>query len=84
MQEKKEKLLQILADVIKTQRGNISISKVSHEIDVSKSVWFMIEQAQRDPQFSTFWRIAEGLNIKPSELIKQIEEILGEDFSFIE
>ncbi len=35
-------------------------------------------------KFSTLWRIAEGLNIKPHVLVKKIEEELGDNFSFIE
>lgn len=84
MQGKKEKLLKALAKVIKNLRAQNSISKLSLEVDISKSIWFMIEQAKRDAQLSTIWKIAEALNVKPSKLIKSIEEELGEHFSFIE
>ena len=84
MQDKKKELLEILAKVIKELRGNNSISRLSMEVDISKSIWSNIECAKRDAQLSTLWKISEALNIKPSELLKIIETKLGENFSFIE
>ena len=43
-----------------------------------------MEKGKKDLQLSTFWRIAEALYVKPSELLLMIEKDLGEDFSFIE
>ena len=51
---------------------------------MGKSLWADLENAIKDPQFSTLWRIAEGLEIKPHELVELIEKELGEDFSFLE
>ena len=84
MQEEKIKLQKTLAEIIKKLRNKKSITQLANEIDLSKSVWFNLEKGERDIQFSTFWRIAEGLDIKPSDLVKEIENQLGEDFSFIE
>ena len=84
MQAEKIKLQKILAKIIKKLRNKKSITQIANEIDLSKSVWFNLEKGERDIQFSTFWRIAEGLGIKPSDLVKEIENQLGKDFSFIE
>lgn len=84
MQDKKKELLEIFAKVIKELRGNNSISRLSMEVDISKSIWSNIECAKRDAQLSTLWKISEALNIKPSELFKIIETKLSENFSFIE
>ncbi len=84
MQDKKKELLEIFAKVIKELRGNNSISRLSMEVDISKSIWSNIECAKRDAQLSTLWKISEALNIKPSELLKIIETKLSENFSFIE
>ncbi len=51
---------------------------------MGKSMWSDLEKGRKDPQLSTLWRIAEGLNIKMHILIEEIEEDLGENFSFIE
>ena len=83
MQELKKELQKAVAKVIKTHRTK-SITKSADEIGMGKSLWADLEKGIKDPQISTFWRIAEGLDIKPHILIKFIEEELGEDFSFIE
>ena len=51
---------------------------------MSKSIWSEVEKGNKDIQLTTLWRIAEGLNIKPSELLKEIENTLDNNFSFIE
>ena len=84
MQAEKIKLQKTLAEIIKKLRNKKSITQLANEIDLSKSVWFNLEKGERDIQISTFWRIAEGLDIKPSDLVKEIENQQGEDFSFIE
>lgn len=84
MQERKLELQKVLAMVIKKYRHNLSISQLANEIDLSKSIWAGIEKGERDVQLSTFWRIAEALNMKPSELLQAIEYGLGDEFSFLE
>lgn len=83
MQELKKQLQYTVAKIVKSHR-NISITKISDEIGMGKSIWADLENGKKDPQFSTFWRIAEGLDIKPHCLIKEIEDELGENFSFLE
>ena len=82
MQDKKDKILKALAKIVKKRRGKLSITQMSLSVDVSKSIWSMIEQAQRDTQLTTFFRIAEALNMKPSKLLSEIEYELGDDFLF--
>ena len=84
MQDKKSKILYALAKVIKSKRGNMSITQVSLGVDVSKSIWAMIEKGKRDAQLSTLFKISEALYIKPSEILKEIENELGEHFSLTE
>ncbi len=84
MQDRKQELQNTLAAVIKKHRRNKSISLLSNEIDLSKSIWSELEKGNKDIQLSTFWRIAEALDIRPHILIKEIENILGKDFSFLE
>jgi transcriptional regulator with XRE-family HTH domain len=51
---------------------------------MGKSMWADLENGIKDHQVSTLWRISEGLDIKPHELVKMIEDELREDFSFLE
>lgn len=83
MQEIKIKFQKAIAKVVKENRVK-SITKSSDEIGMGKSMWADLENGIKDPQFSTLWRIAEGLDIKPHDLVKKIEDELGEDFSFLE
>ena len=83
MQESRKKLQLAVAQVVKKHRI-LSITKSSDEIGMGKSMWSDLEKGRKDPQLSTLWRIAEGLNIKMHILIEEIEEDLGENFSFIE
>ena len=83
MQEIKNTLQKTLATVIKSHRTK-SITKSTDEIGIGKSIWADLENGIKDPQFSTFWRIAEGLDIKPHDLVIEIENELGKNFSFLE
>ena len=84
MQEEKEKLQRALGIVVKKYRARYSINKLANEIELSKSVWSDLERGKKDIQFTTFWRIAEALNVPPTVLIMEIQDELGKDFSFIE
>lgn len=83
MQELKKELQKAIAKVVKEQRKK-SITKSADEIAIGKSIWADLENGIKDPQISTLWRIAEGLDIKPHILVKMIEDELGENFSFLE
>ena len=83
IQKKKKDLQLATAKVVKEHR-KLSITKISDSIGLGKSLWADLENGIKDPQFSTLWRISEGLEIKPHELVKMIEDELGESFSFIE
>lgn len=61
-----------------------SISLIAAEIGMTKSMWADLEKGIKDPQLSTLIRMAEGLNISVSVIIKELEINLGENFSFLE
>lgn len=84
MQVQKNKLQYVLGKIIKKYRADKSINQLSNEIELSKSIWSDLEKGKKDIQFTTFWRIAEALNIAPHKLLKDIENELDEEFSFIE
>ncbi len=86
MQGNKEHLQQVLSNLVVKYRKvqNKSISSISNEIGISKSIWSDLEKGIKDPQLSTLWKVAEGLNIPLSKLIAEIEYQLPNNFSFIE
>ena len=59
-----------------------SIYKLSDEIELDRSIWSRLERVESlDPSFTTIWKIAEALDIYPDELIREVREKLGDDFS---
>ena len=81
---KKEKYKKALGFIIKQEREKVrkSISLISDEIDMTKSMWADLEKGIKDPQLSTVIRVAEALNTKASIIIKKLEKELGENFLF--
>ena len=80
------KEIQLFFEDIKSSNSEVlqASTKSADEIGMGKSLWADLENGIKDPQLSTVWRIAEGLEIKPHVLIKLVENQLGKDFSFIE
>ena len=81
----KEKFSNILKKLIKKHREqlNKNIYLISAESSVPRSTWRDIEFGLRkDINLSTFCKIAEGLDIKPYELLKEVCKELGDDFLF--
>ncbi len=84
--ENKKIFQKVIGEIIKKHRKQTgkSISLLSAEIGMTKSMWADLEKGIKDPQLSTLWRICEGLNLNISEILKEIEETLGENFTFTE
>ncbi len=83
----KRKILQeAVAKTVKKYREQTgkSITLISNELNISKSIWSDIEMGKSDMQFSTFIRIAEALNILPETFLIEMKKNLPENFSFIE
>lgn len=86
MPSNKQILQNVLAKRIKDLRvkQGKSISLISNEVGLAKSLWSDTEKGIKDPQFSTMWRIAEALDIPLSQLIKDVELAVQNKVSFIE
>lgn len=86
MQQQKDRISKIIGKIVKNIRlkQNKSISLISAEIGMTKSMWADLEKGIKDPQLSTIIRIAEALNTPTSEIIKTLENKLGKDFSMLE
>ena len=76
---------QTLSSIIKKYRieRNKSISLISDEIGMTKSMWADLEKSIKDPQLSTLWRISEALDIPLSVIVIELENALGEGFSLV-
>jgi len=74
-----------LSSIIKKYRieRNKSISLISDEIGMTKSMWADLEKSIKDPQLSTLWRISEALDIPLSVIVIELENALGENFTLV-
>ena len=80
-------LIKTLGEVIKKHRLalNKSMYLISAECGMSKSTWREAELGVcKDINLSTIWKIADVLEISPSELLKEVEKKLSENFSLSE
>lgn len=84
--KKREAILKSIGNTVRNLRLKTgkSISLISNELNVSKSIWSDVEMGKSDLQVTTFWRISEALNIAPEKLIALIHQNIEEEFSFIE
>ena len=90
MQRKDEKTLNLRNVMGKTirklreEKTNLSCNKLANEFDIGNGNLNRIENGVVDCKFITLWKIAEALGMKPSELVKILEDKLGENFSLID
>lgn len=84
--EHRKYILDKLGLIVKKARleKSKSISLITNEIGLSKSIWADLEKGQKDPQFTTLWRIAEALEIPLSEIIASLEQDTPTNWSFID
>ncbi len=84
--EKTEKLFNATGIAIKKlrQAKGLSLNIFAFENDLQKSLISRLENGQNEAKLSSIWKIAQGLGIKPSELIKEIEVHLPKDFIITE
>lgn len=75
---------EVLGKIIKKHRmeQKKSVYKICAECGVPKTTWHNIEDNKtKDIYFTNLWKIAEGLDILPEDLIRELRQELGEDFS---
>ena len=74
-----EKICKLLGSLIKELSQNKKKSILAYESDLPRSVVHYIMEGVKDPQLTTFWRLAVGLEMKPSELLALLEKKVGAD-----
>ncbi|MBR6314191.1 MAG: helix-turn-helix transcriptional regulator [Clostridia bacterium] len=56
------------------EKKHLSQEVVSGFADIGRTHLSAIERGERKPTLETFFKLSDALNIKPSELLKLIEE----------
>ncbi len=84
--KKSELIFKALSEVLKEERikQNKSIRILADEFDLQKSLISRLENCVNEPKLISLWSVCEALGLKPSELMKRIEEYLPKNFSLIE
>lgn len=79
-------IFEILAEELKKERENQnkSLRLLAYEYDIQMSLLSRLENGVNEPKLISIWTVCEALGIKPSELLKKIEDRLPEDFSLID
>ena len=84
--KKSELIFKALSEVLKEERikQKKSIRILADEFDLQKSLISRLENCVNEPKLISLWSVCEALGLKPSELMKRIEEYLPKNFSLIE
>ena len=79
-------ILKLLSEELKKERErqNKSIRLLAYEFDLQMSLLSRLENGVNEPKFISIWSVCEALGIKPSELLKRIENRLPKEFSLID
>lgn len=90
MQQGRNKNLQLtktlgkLVRKIREEKTGLSCAKLADEYDLDRGNLNRVENGHNDPKISTFWKVAEALGLKFSELAKMLEEEMGDDFKLVD
>ena len=70
---------EIVGRVIQEYREKRGLSQevVSGLADIGRTHLSAIERGVRKPTLETFYRLAEAMDLKPSELLRRVEEALA-------
>lgn len=83
--DKTKYLAKQMGEVInKLREEKGSLNKFAFENEIDKGNLSRLENGINDPKLSTLWKVAEGLDIPLSELIKKLEQAMPEDWHMIE
>ena len=78
--------MKLLSEELKKERErqNKSIRLLAYEFDLQMSLLSRLENGVNEPKLISIWSVCEALGIKPSELLKRIENRLPKEFSLID
>ena len=74
-----KQICKILGSVVQELKKEKKKSILAYESDLPRSVVYAILDGEKDPQLTTFCRLALGFDLKPSELMKIVEDKIDWD-----
>ena len=78
------RLVKTLGKIVKKHslEQNKTIYKISAECSIHKDSWRLIENGMvNDIKISSLWKIAEGLGLDPLDILQELKDMLGKDFT---
>ena len=90
MQYKNEKTLHLIENfgqiIKKTREKNTNKSQtlLAYEYELDSGNLSRVENGKIDSKLTMLWRISEALGVPLSQIIKSLEDELGEDFHIID
>ena len=84
--QKEKMILNVLSELLKEYRKNNSISQriLAYEYGIHKSMISRVESSSNSIFLLSFWRLAEAINMRPSELLFLVEKRLPDGFRLID
>lgn len=79
-------IFKLLAEELKKEREsqNKSLRLLAYEFDIQMSLLSRLENGINEPKLISIWSVCEALGIKPSELLRRIEDRMPDDFTLID
>ncbi len=71
-----ERLFGRILQELRTERG-LSQEKLGFESDYHRTYISQLERGQKNPSLKAIFRLAEALGVKPSGMIRRVEERIG-------
>ncbi len=82
--EKKKALLAALGKVVYKKRKEIGkgINRFSFEYDIGNGLLSRLENGKIDIKITTFWKLANALNLNLKDFVEEVEKELPKGFNF--
>lgn len=90
MQHDKEKITRFnkafgeVIEELRESKAKLSINKFAMEFDIDRGNLSKLENGLLSCRMITAWRIAEGMGLKLSDVVKILEKKLGNDYKLMD
>ena len=74
MPEILEKVFGVVLKQLRTGKG-ISQESLAYDSELDRTFISLLERGERQPTISTLFKLAKSLGIKPSDIVKTVEEL---------
>ncbi len=71
-----ERLFGRILQKLRTERG-LSQEELGFESDYHRTYISQLERGQKNPSLKAIFRLAAALEVKPSEMVKRVEDQIG-------